>query len=280
MTRALPSDKVKKPNLNVNSTSLVLSACSYITEDPQCSSHIHNSINAITMCFKQINKSHNDQPQVKTQMVNKDGTPPHKGIKSPSKLLSSKYQSQSSLGEHNKNSTSPKRVHFINTITVLSKDDKPREKPTVKPGSKDDDRDTIVKIKEERHVDVEKAYIDLNSLLNIMTRMQYNWIMRKQLKPMEDPQRIRGISNFTGRIKGMHIFVGNFTYISDFMIIEDVSSIIDPRLSQISYEMPHKIEQYSSLSDLEKKHTKSVYLRNEDDKRRGVEYMMDNILGL
>ncbi|GJS97577.1 hypothetical protein Tco_0804545 [Tanacetum coccineum] len=31
-------------------------------------------------------------------------------------------------------------------------------------------------------------------------------------------------------------------------------------------------EQYNSLSDLEKEHAKSVYLRNEEDKRRGVEY--------
>ncbi|GKE30312.1 hypothetical protein Tco_1445696, partial [Tanacetum coccineum] len=78
------------------------------------------------------------------------------------------------------------------------------------------------------------------------------------------------------------------------------SSIIDPRLSQVvlrrpfveisnmthdppkgvvrfirwsdevPYKMPHKIEQFDSFSDLEKEHTKSVYLRNEEDKRRGV----------
>ncbi|GJS57891.1 putative nucleotidyltransferase, ribonuclease H [Tanacetum coccineum] len=42
--------------------------------------------------------------------------------------------------------------------------------------------------------------------------------------------------------------------------------------NKVSYKMPHKIEQYDSLSDLEKVHTKLVYLRNEEDKRRGVEY--------
>ncbi|GJV53014.1 hypothetical protein Tco_1448755, partial [Tanacetum coccineum] len=41
MARALPSDTVKNPKLNVNSTSLVLSAHSYPTEDPQCSTRIH-----------------------------------------------------------------------------------------------------------------------------------------------------------------------------------------------------------------------------------------------
>ncbi|GJU33620.1 hypothetical protein Tco_1181974 [Tanacetum coccineum] len=48
---------------------------------------------------------------------------------------------------------------------------------------------------------------------------------------------------------------------------------------EVAYKMPHIIEQYSSLSDLEKEHTKSVYLRNEEDKRRGVEYVMSKILG-
>nr|GFA29319.1 retrotransposon Orf1 [Tanacetum cinerariifolium] len=119
----------------------------------------------------------------------------------------------------------------------------------------------------------------------------------------------KGVSNFTGRIKGMHVFVGNFTNVVDFMIIEDISSIIDPRLSQVvlgkpfveisnmthdppegvvrftnrndkvAYKMPYKIEQYNSLSNLEKEHIKLVYLRNEEDNKRGVEYVMNKILG-
>ncbi|GJR91001.1 hypothetical protein Tco_0215012 [Tanacetum coccineum] len=107
----------------------------------------------------------------------------------------------------------------------------------------------------------------------------------------------------------MHIFVGNFTYVSYFMIVEDISSIIGPRLSQvvlgksfveisnmtydlslgvvnftdgadeIAYKMPLKIEKFNSLSDLEKEHTKSVYFKNEEHKRRGVDYVMNKILG-
>nr|GEX59083.1 reverse transcriptase domain-containing protein [Tanacetum cinerariifolium] len=107
----------------------------------------------------------------------------------------------------------------------------------------------------------------------------------------------------------MHVFIGNLTYVVDFMIIKDISSIMDPRLSQvvlgkpfveisnmthdppkgvvrftngnneISYKMPHTIEQYDLLSNLKKEHTRSVYLRNEEDKRRGVEYVMSKILG-
>ncbi|GJR82416.1 MAK10-like protein [Tanacetum coccineum] len=46
MAGALPSDTVKNPKLNVNPTSLVLSARSYPTVDPQCLSHPSTSINA------------------------------------------------------------------------------------------------------------------------------------------------------------------------------------------------------------------------------------------
>ncbi|GJV56971.1 hypothetical protein Tco_1457976 [Tanacetum coccineum] len=44
------------------------------------------------------------------------------------------------------------------------------------------------------HVHMEKAYVDPNSHLNIMTRMMYNWIMRKRLDPRENSNR--GVSNF------------------------------------------------------------------------------------
>ncbi|GKA60693.1 hypothetical protein Tco_0760100, partial [Tanacetum coccineum] len=47
-----------------------------------------------------------------------------------------------------------------------------------------------------------------------------------KFNPKEDANG--GVSNFTRRIKGMQVFIGNFTYIIDFMIIEDISSIIDP----------------------------------------------------
>nr|GEV33959.1 DC1, C1-like, zinc finger, RING/FYVE/PHD-type [Tanacetum cinerariifolium] len=112
----------------------------------------------------------------------------------------------------------------------------------------------------------------------------------KKLDPRENSNG--GVSNFTRKIKRMHVFIGNF------MIIEDISSIIDPWLSQVvqekpfveisnmthdpqegvvrfingddevSYKMPYKIEKYNSLSNLKKEHTESVYLRNEEDKRR------------
>ncbi|GKC56810.1 hypothetical protein Tco_1084408 [Tanacetum coccineum] len=43
-----------------------------------------------------------------------------KGIKSPSKLISPKYLSPAFIKELNKNLSSPKRVHFVNSIVILS----------------------------------------------------------------------------------------------------------------------------------------------------------------
>ncbi|GKE11786.1 hypothetical protein Tco_1415337, partial [Tanacetum coccineum] len=121
------------------------------------------------------------------------------------------------------------------------------------------------------HVHMEKAYIDLNSPINIMTRMMYNLIMRQKLKPKDNSNR--GVCNFIGRIKGMHIFIGSFIYVIDFMIVEDISSIIDPRTSQVVLGRP-----FIEISNMTYDPPECV-VRNEDDKRRGVEYVMSKILG-
>ncbi|GKA54235.1 hypothetical protein Tco_0753184 [Tanacetum coccineum] len=108
-----------------------------------------------------------------------------------------------------------------------------------------------------------------------MTRMMYNWIMRRKLDPRENSNK--GVSNFTGRIGIAMSSVETHLYCR-LHDVEDISSIIDLGVvrftngaDEVAYNMPHMIEQYNSLSDLEKEHTKLVYLRNEEDKRRGVE---------
>nr|GEW72544.1 MAK10-like protein [Tanacetum cinerariifolium] len=89
-----------------------------------------------------------------------------------------------------------------------------------------------------RHVHIERAYIDLDSPLNIMSRSCYNWIMTACLAPRKNPKSPGGLNNFMGKAKGMHIFVGNFTYVLDFMIIEDISSVIDHRVSHVVLGKP------------------------------------------
>ncbi|GJS27970.1 MAK10-like protein [Tanacetum coccineum] len=67
ITGALPSDTVKNPKLNVNSTSPVLSARSYPTEDP--SAHVKT-------CSKEINHSQKDQLQMVTEIGTRQSEEP------------------------------------------------------------------------------------------------------------------------------------------------------------------------------------------------------------
>ncbi|GKB98100.1 DNA-directed DNA polymerase [Tanacetum coccineum] len=66
MTRLLPSDTVKNPKLNTNSTS---SARSHPAGDPQSSSNSFKSVNAIQTCSKSKTCDKKDQLQVNTLMV-------------------------------------------------------------------------------------------------------------------------------------------------------------------------------------------------------------------
>ncbi|GJV79209.1 hypothetical protein Tco_1515079 [Tanacetum coccineum] len=60
------------------------------------------------------------------------------------------YKSQSSLREQNRTSSSPKRVYFVNTITIIRKEDESREAGAIETdATKDDDRDTVIKVEEK-----------------------------------------------------------------------------------------------------------------------------------
>ena len=48
---------------------------------------------------------------------------------------------------------------------------------------------------------------------------------------------------------------------------------------EIAYQMPYKIEQFRLLSKIEKEHKQAVYYRSDEDRRRGVEYVMNKIFG-
>ncbi|GJT72724.1 MAK10-like protein [Tanacetum coccineum] len=60
---SLPSNMVKNPKLNINSTTPVLSTRSYPIVDPQCSSYPSTSINAIKTCSTEANISQTSQLQ-------------------------------------------------------------------------------------------------------------------------------------------------------------------------------------------------------------------------
>ncbi|GJU76366.1 ribonuclease H-like domain-containing protein [Tanacetum coccineum] len=194
MAGALPSDTVKNPKLNINFTTLVLSARSYPTEDPQCSTHIHGLINTIMIHPKQQSDSHDDKPEEnkgeeknsREDINTSPSTPPDPSVSFIIEKVLKLNSFFESLGL---------ALHLSDTEFVYTKGD---------------DGDVmfieIVKKNDESH--------------------------------KEEPE--------VGGLEGMHVFIRNFTYATDFMIVEDISAIIDPR--------------------------------SEEDKRRGVEYVMSKIL--
>ncbi|GKC48250.1 hypothetical protein Tco_1065972 [Tanacetum coccineum] len=104
------------------------------------------------------------------------------------------------------------------------------------------------------------------------------------------------ISNFVGRVKGLKVFVGNFTYECDFVVLEDTSSVIDPYLGgmvlvkpfvkenglvydkdegtitfekeeeNITFKMPRKIERFKHFDkDILKKDNIPSFIITGDD---------------
>nr|GEW08784.1 Rho GTPase-activating protein 5-like [Tanacetum cinerariifolium] len=171
-----------------------------------------------------------------------------KGIKSPSKLLSPKYVSQSSLAEQNRNPSSLKRVHFVNLIVLLNKDDEAKEYGNVKSSTTEyKDHVMIVESEEEFEEETKEEikeeeedipeHFDTFPTMNEL-RLHYNWIMSKRLEPRRKPSNPKKICNFVRRVKGLKVFVWSFTYKCDFAVLEDTTSVIDHNLGSIIFGKP------------------------------------------
>ncbi|GKA38856.1 protein kinase-like domain, concanavalin A-like lectin/glucanase domain protein [Tanacetum coccineum] len=143
-------------------------------------------------------------------------------------------------------------------------------------------------------------YIDLESPINFMSKQHYNRILNKGLGSRQKPSNPSKNNNFVGRVRGLKVFIGNFTYECNFMILEDTTSVIDHHLGEvvfgkpfarktgliydpeegtvtfekdnkkITFKMPHKMEAFSHM-DSKNLNTDSIppfVLENNDDRRK------------
>nr|GEX56293.1 protein kinase-like domain, concanavalin A-like lectin/glucanase domain protein [Tanacetum cinerariifolium] len=62
--------------------------------------------------------------------------------------------------------------------------------------------------------------------------------MKAMAGPGRKPSNLEKICNFVGRVQGLKVFVGNFTYECDFMVLEDTTSVIDHDLGSVTFEKP------------------------------------------
>ncbi|GJY32535.1 protein kinase-like domain, concanavalin A-like lectin/glucanase domain protein [Tanacetum coccineum] len=68
--------------------------------------------------------------------------------------------------------------------------------------------------------------------------LHYSWIMSNKLEPRMKPLNPKKSCNFVGRVRGLKVCIGNFTYECDFMVLEDTTSVIDHDLGLVVFGKP------------------------------------------
>ncbi|GJR30460.1 protein kinase-like domain, concanavalin A-like lectin/glucanase domain protein [Tanacetum coccineum] len=153
-----------------------------------------------------------------------------------------------------------------------------------------------------------QAYINLESPINVMSKQHYKWIMSKGLELRHKPSNPSKNNKFVGRVRGLKVFVGNFTYECNFMILEDTTSIIDDQLGKvvfgkpfvretglvydqeegtvvfekdnkkITFKMPHKMETFNHIDfkDVDTNSIPPFVLENNDN--HGKTYYLDSLI--
>ncbi|GKE75393.1 hypothetical protein Tco_1537434 [Tanacetum coccineum] len=76
------------------------------------------------------------------------------------------------------------------------------------------------------------AYLDLFLPVNIIMRKAYNTIMVRGLRSTE--------KNWVTLVKNIHVFVGSFTYKTDFVVLENIGGIIIEGMSDVVVGEPFR----------------------------------------
>ncbi|GJR35691.1 hypothetical protein Tco_1211375 [Tanacetum coccineum] len=118
----LPRDTVKNPIL---STSLVFSARSYPTEDPQCSTLVYGSINVVTIHPKQQSHSHDDRTKENEEEEKDSPENIHVNPSTPPDLSVSLVTKKSSNSIHSSNHSDMEKEHK-KSVYLRNEEDKRR----------------------------------------------------------------------------------------------------------------------------------------------------------
>nr|GEX94524.1 ribonuclease H-like domain-containing protein [Tanacetum cinerariifolium] len=161
------------------------------------------------------------------------------------------------------------------------------------------------------HFDKKQAYLYMESPIVVMSGLYYNSIMSKRLRPRRKPSNSEKICNFVGRVKGIKVFVRNFTYECDFMVLEDTASVIDHDLGsvifgkpfveasglvydkeegtitfdkdkkKIMFKMPHKMEMFKHIDfmDIKTDHIPPFAIESDEDSSEKTHYSNNLDLG-
>ncbi|GJR28916.1 protein kinase-like domain, concanavalin A-like lectin/glucanase domain protein [Tanacetum coccineum] len=244
MAGALPSDTVKNPKLNVNTTTSVLFARSYPTEDPQCSTYIHGSINAITIHLKQQSNSRNSKVEEKER--EREGGPEDTNTiayneeqRDTPQLEREDISAVDNLGP-NRDDEGIEWLDVEEPLDLVNTSEESVYELLIKEMPKCSlNYDFKIKKGDPRNLKIPcmighkftaNAYIDVDLPMNIMSLAYYNSIRKNGCE-------YRG-RNFVGLGRDMHVFVGNMSYNIDFTILENIETNINPSLSHVIFGRP------------------------------------------
>ncbi|GJW74248.1 protein kinase-like domain, concanavalin A-like lectin/glucanase domain protein [Tanacetum coccineum] len=125
--------------------------------------------------------------------------------------------------------------------------------------------------------------------------------MSEGLKSRRKPLNPEKIYNFVGRVKGLKVFVGTFTYKCDFVVLEDTTSVIDHYLGsmvlgkpfveaygliydkgegtvtfgnneRITFKMPHRMERFKHIENLKTDYIPPFVIADDDSNQERTHY--------
>ncbi|GJR82885.1 hypothetical protein Tco_0153670 [Tanacetum coccineum] len=133
----------------------------------------------------------------------------------------------------------------------------------------------------ERHITIVEQYLKIPTSVNVEKTstvveecMDVDYGSKAKSCIVEDISSVIDLKMSSVVLEKPFVELSNMTYDLSLGVVKFTKGV-----QEIAYKMPHKIKQYDSLSDREKENIKSVYFRNEEDKRKGVKYVMCKILG-
>ncbi|GJW20916.1 hypothetical protein Tco_0031538 [Tanacetum coccineum] len=212
-------------------------------------------------------------------------------IKSPSKPLFPKYQAQSSLREEDGNSSSPKRVHFVNTITIIKQEDGPKEAKSlelnaIESDNHDLDEKTMGNEAEISNIMVEKgeasdlrnndktsdlrrkfianAYIDLDLPMNVMSLAYYNAIRNQGETILENVE-----ANIDPSLSQV-VFGRRFVETTKLTLDREKGLItFSNEIKEVTFKTPYRDSKMDGLTSDGHDLLSSRVILGDDDFRRG-----------
>ncbi|GJR65907.1 MAK10-like protein [Tanacetum coccineum] len=172
-------------------------------------------------------------------------------IKIPSKLFSPKYLSPASIKEINKNLSALKRVHFVNSIVILSTDSDIEEEDISSTIAYEHELGNMVrrgkevkekgKEEDEMETDVEVEEVIKEEESRFKTNEEVKEIFKEEEEDEDDENfnsfpTIKELLHHEWLLKNPRPH--GFAYECDFMILEDTTSIIDRHLGEMVFGRP------------------------------------------